>query len=96
MHSLSAFIFTLLLCSSIGASELAEPSDWNQWRGPERKGSVPGADWPSSFVGDMEEQALALDGASGEIRWSTSAAPVSSRREHFGWHLALTDLSGTS
>jgi outer membrane protein assembly factor BamB len=51
MHSISVFVSTLLLCSSIGAAELAGPPDWNQWRGPERNGRVPGSDWPSSLEG---------------------------------------------
>jgi steroid 5-alpha reductase family enzyme/outer membrane protein assembly factor BamB len=51
MRSFSILMFMTLLLSTSGAAEPAEPADWNQWRGPERDGSVAGNGWPSSLDG---------------------------------------------
>ena len=51
MRLLSMILPTALLFVSVASSTIAEPVDWNQWRGPERDGSVPGTDWPSSLEG---------------------------------------------
>ena len=51
MRLLSMIFTAALLLFLSGSSAIAEPGDWNQWRGPERDGSVPGTDWPSSLEG---------------------------------------------
>lgn len=56
---LLAIGFALLAGWSIGSvgSSLAaaEPAHWNQWRGPQRTGEVPGGSWGEKLQGHLEE-----------------------------------------
>ena len=51
MRRFLVLVLLLVLGPAAAAPEPAKPLDWDQWRGPQRDGSVPGDNWPSSLDG---------------------------------------------
>ena len=64
-------IAAFLLACSFAVPSLADETDWNQWRGPLRDGSIASNDWPDKLTGELEltwQQDLAAS-YSGPVTW---------------------------
>ncbi|MDH3629420.1 MAG: PQQ-like beta-propeller repeat protein [Acidobacteriota bacterium] len=53
VNVLLSLLLTFAVCGVAAAESPAVP-DWDQWRGPQRTGAVPGDSWPASLEGLVE------------------------------------------
>lgn len=91
------WLFNLLFLSSLqGSGAEPSPTDWPQWRGPARDGTVPGPTWAASFSSTPPRQLWRIilgPSYSGPITWSISQADTWAHLAVSGHDLFFRELS---